>query len=293
MNRFITIQDKKIQIKTEECICSLTPNSDRDRSITDQFVDITFIVGEKCNAKCKFCCGPSDRLDLIDIQKFQDFFLECLSKINVRKITFTGGEPTLPYYFNKIQKIGTWIKNISPNTCIIINTNGSNLKVIAYQKWIDKIALSRHHYKPSLNDSLFKCFTADDVDILMFGDKKKINLSCVCQKGYIDSGEELEKYLFYASLQGISEVNVYSLIPINDYAKSHFVDPNKFEFSKNIISYKSYEYPCKNVCKCTNYVYMNNYDNFQSVFFYIRNNINHKFNKGSYIVWKNNQIDFY
>jgi hypothetical protein len=88
----------------------------------------------------------------------------------------------LPYYFNKIQKIGTWIKSVSPNTCIIINTNGSNLKVIAYQKWIDKIALSRHHYKPSLNDSLFKCFTADDVDILMFGDKKKINLSCVCQK---------------------------------------------------------------------------------------------------------------
>lgn len=293
MNRYITLQNKNILIKTEECICSHVPNADRNRSIENQFVDITFIVGEKCNAKCQFCCGPTECLDPIDIQKFKDFFLECISKINVRKISFTGGEPTLPFYYEKIKEIGLWIKEVSPNTAIIINTNGSNLKVISNQDWIDSIALSRHHYKPSLNDKIFKCFTADDIDLLMFEDKKKINLSCVCQKGYIDSGLELEKYLFYASLQGISEVNVYSLIPVNDYAKSNFVDPNQFQFSKNIISYKSYEYPCKNVCKCTNYVYMNRTDNFQSVFFYIRNNLNHKFNKGSYIVWKNNQIDFY
>jgi MoaA/NifB/PqqE/SkfB family radical SAM enzyme len=291
--RTIYIQNNPIQIKDEECICNQMLSANRSRPIEKQHIDITFIIGEKCNANCAFCCGPTDQINSIDINKFKSFFKECLSQISVRKITFTGGEPTLPVYFPTIKEIGLWIKSISPSTDIIINTNGTNLGSLANQSWITTIALSRHHYKSSLNDSLMKTFTADEVDIMMFDDKKKISLACVCQKNYIDSGKELEAYLKYAALMGIHTVGVYSLIPSTEYAKQAYIDPFKFEFSNSVLQYKTYDYPCKNICQCKNFVYLNRNDDMNSVFFYMRKNINHLFNKGSYIVWKNNEINFF
>lgn len=291
--RTIYIQNNPIQIKDEECICNQMLSANRSRPIEKQHVDITFIIGEKCNANCAFCCGPKELIIPINISAFKSFFNECISQIAVRKITFTGGEPTLPGYFPTIKEIGLWIKSISPTTQIIINTNGSNLIVLANQSWIDTIALSKHHYKSSINDSIFKTFTADEIDILMFTDKKKITFSCVCQKGFIDSGEEVEKYLKYAALQGIFSVGLYSLIPASQYAIDNYIDPYTFTYSKNVLQYKSFDYPCSDVCKCKNFVYLNKDINDNAVFFYIRKNLNPSYNKGSYIIWKNNRIDFF
>lgn len=289
--RTITIQNIPIKIKDEECICNQNLVIDRTRTIENQRVDITFIVGEKCNAKCEFCCGPTELIQNIDIDAFKTFFTECISKINVRKITFTGGEPTLLVYFNKIKEICLWIKSVSPYTEIIINTNGTNLVILDNQEWIDTIALSRHHYNSNINDAILKTHSATDNEIISFKDKNKITLSCVCQKRYIDSGEELEKYLNYALSLGINMVGIYSLIPINKFAIDNYIDPYNFIFSKNVLNYKIYDYPRKNVCQCKNFTYINN--DLKSIFFYIRKNLNPSYNKGSYIVWKNNKINSY
>lgn len=291
--RTITIQNIPIEIKDEECICNQNLLIDRNRPIKYQSVDITFIVGEKCNAKCNFCCGPKDLIQNIDIDTFKLFFNECISKINIRKITFTGGEPTLPIYINKIKEICIWIKSISPYTEIIINTNGTNLDILDNQEWIDTIALSRHHYNSNINDFILKSHSATNEEIMTFKDKNKITLSCVCQKGYIDSGEELEKYLDNALALGIYTTGVYSLIPSNQFAIDNYIDPYTFIFSKNVLNYKTYDYPCKNVCQCSNFVYLNKNFEKNTIFFYMRKNLNPTYNRGSYIVWKNNKINFY
>lgn len=97
--------------------------------------------------------------------------------------------------------------------------------------------------------------------------KNILHLSCNLIKGYIDSKEEIYKFLEFASSIGIQSVGFVSLMPINDYCKDNLIDFNTLDLVNdrfNLTKVWSYE----NYCKCNNYVYIpKNLNNVNKVYY--------------------------
>ena len=76
--------------------------------------------------------------------------------------------------------------------------------------YIDKIIISRHHYEDQKNKELFgtntDLLTCDDLANLCVGQKRKIQLYCVCQVGGIESEEEIFNYINWAINLGYRNV---------------------------------------------------------------------------------------
>lgn len=89
------------------------------------FGDYLYIIlGHDCNLRCKYCFMPKDsmKLDIYKIHKLLDIIAKERPHLSIR---FYGGEPIL--YFDKIQNIITYTKEIGLASDFALPTNGTLL----------------------------------------------------------------------------------------------------------------------------------------------------------------------
>ena len=164
---------------------------------------------------------------------------------------------------------------------------------------VDNISVSCHHWDKKVNDQILGIVlegrhpkrlypTCDNDDIFYdFGYIKKVNLSCNLMKGYVDNVDKMKEMLEFANRKGIEEVAFVELMEVNDWCKDNKAIIN-YEFGNNVLEYARWDFPADNVCGCKNYLYRT-LDN-SLIRFYIRGVRCPSYNKGSYMIYKDNQI---
>jgi len=251
----IELFGKKISLRTEYCKLynfNIQP-------VLDPYINI-FVRFKGCNAKCTFC-EFADTANHFNLDKFIEIIKEVKKQIFVKKVAFTGGEPTLN--MKQFKEIVSKTREILDKPSFVLNTNGINLKEVytddILPKYINNISLSRHHYDDTINNKIlgFNSISNQDLKSLQDStdDKDLIHLSCNIIKGYIDSKEEVYKYLEFTNQIGIRSAGLVSLMPINQYCIDNFVDIAELDLkSKRFNITKETTY--KDICRCKNYVYI-------------------------------------
>lgn len=251
--------------------------------IKEPYANIYISMTNACNAKCKFCCNEKNcnKLCHFNFDKFKTIMAEIQNKINIHKVSFTGGEPTLN--FEQLTNCLEYTKDMDKNIFTVINTNGSNIqKLKDIDILINSIAISRHHYDENINKEIFQSNTIPtDMMLQSYPNKEKLHLSCNLIKEYIGTPEEVIKYLNFASEIGILDIGFVSLMPANEYCKEQFVDFNdlKFDTLNNVFITKNWNY--NNLCRCRNYIYIA--DNAEVVEVYARYYADPKYNGNSLV----------
>lgn len=215
------------------------------------YINITNI----CNAKCEFCCNAHNKsFEKLDLNYLKEA-LDVVSN-NVSRIAISGGEPMinskdLEDLLNIVDSYGV---------PITINTNGSflmkNVDLLNKYKNIESIQLSRHHYDDNLNNEIFKIKTIGIYEVNELNINPLIGINCLLIKGYIDSFEEVIKYLeFIADETTLAQVGFISMMKVNEYTENKFVDYREIisflgeKFSKVSSSLDGER------CSCVNYIY--------------------------------------
>jgi MoaA/NifB/PqqE/SkfB family radical SAM enzyme len=250
---YVELFGKQIPVRSHHC-----KYYDNDPEPIEPYINV-YVRSKGCNATCKFCEFSNDAHPF-NFDKYLEILNE-VKKVRVKKFSFTGGEPTLNY--NQFRKIILLTREHHPDSSFVLNSNGLNLTKIKddleiYNE-LDSISLSRHHYLDEINNEIFgfKSISSEEIKEIQLNSKNKslINLSCNLTKGYIDSKEEVYKYLEYANSIGIQWLGLVSLMPINDYCKENLIDFNSLDLVSdrfNLTKVWSYE----NYCRCNNYVYI-------------------------------------
>jgi len=243
----VKLFDTDIELRNHYCSLNGLQPSEIEKPYINLYVQF-----KGCNADCKFCeyknLGHS-----FNVEKFKKVLKQLTEQIEVRKISLTGGEATINKNFYDVVDIVS-----KYDSFLVVNTNGANLKELYekdYTKEFDSIALSRHHYDDDKNNDVL-CFDAlsrNDLEIMKL---KNLHLSCNLQKDYINSKEEIYKYIDFAADINCDDVGFVSLMKINDYSKEQFIDFDNLnlEFERY---YKIKEWKFEDSCKCNNFLYLN------------------------------------
>jgi molybdenum cofactor biosynthesis enzyme MoaA len=252
------------EIPSKEYTCSFNNSSPQK---IDPYCNLYIRMTDNCQANCKFCTYHSPKTPPFDFNKFEDV-LKYLKekKVKINNINFTGGEPAL--YFDELQKTIAMIRVNYPKSPITVNTNGFNLDKI-HQLVVDAISLSRHHYDDKKNQEIFG---TDLVPNLKDLDLSKVHLRCNLIKGYIDSQEELIKYIDEFAKFGGWDFGFVSLMPLNVYCKKHFIDYSLLKFEETIGTKLAYFQTYPN-CSCKNFIHYTKRGELAKV--YSRNNENY------------------
>lgn len=280
----VTIQGIEIPLREMSCVC------DSKTSPRGDFVNISVNLTNQCPYECAFCCNPVRNGTDFDFRLFARFIIDVLNQTNIGKVTFTGGEPSL---FPKELAFALQFVKAVCGAQTVVCTNGFFIQqnMSDSLEYVDNISLSRHHYKHSLHAKMMTRMIStvvSDEKIKGYLGKSKINFSCNLIEGGIDSEEKIYEYLEWANSLGIQEVAFVGLMPVNEWCKSHFIDPKNFIFNKKVLHYTHWDFPVKNVCECDNYAYV--CKNGNVIRFYIRHCLNPCYEKGSIIVFKDNKI---
>lgn len=253
MNK-VELFGREIPIRTHYCHIFGKEN----REVDEPYVNL-YVRSKFCNAKCQFCTFADDASNYNE-QKFIEVLSEIKSKIKIRKIAFTGGEPTL--YWDKFKSAVTIAKEMSPDSNLSMNTDGFRLQKLfedPISKWFRNIHISRHHFDDNLNNEIFGTKTPSTEELRWAQstteDKYQIQLSCNLIKGYIDEKEKMYQYLEWVNDLEINNVGFVSLMPVNQYSRDNYIGYNM----KNLINERfnvTREWSYKESCECTNYVYI-------------------------------------
>jgi molybdenum cofactor biosynthesis enzyme MoaA len=249
----LEIFGREIPLRTHQCsLFGAEP-----REIETPYINI-YVRTKFCNAKCQFCTFANTA------QKFnKNKYIECINelkdKVRIKKIAFTGGEPTL--YWDQFKDMVYTAKEMIPNSSISMNTDGLRLRRLFEDdiiNVINNIAISRHHYDDDKNNEIFGTKTPTTEELKWAASKAEnkyqIQISCNLIKGYIDNKDEVFKMLEWANQLEINNVGLVSLMPVNKYSREHFINFNvKDLIGENFSVTKEWSY--KNACQCTNYVY--------------------------------------
>ena len=244
----------KLNLKKQHCILN---DSNKTYEIKEPCVNIYIRLRNKCNATCKFCEFRGNHEDF-NFDKFTMVLKEIRSKIKINKLSFTGGEPT-----SNIKLFGEsikFVKDLDQDIFTVVNTNGVNLfELLGLSKYLDSIAMSRHHYLDKINNSILGFEAPSNDDLARFqslvDNKELMHLSCNLIKSHIDNEEEILKYLEFASSVGINDIGLVSLMKANDYCVDNQVLFDDIAFkSQRILNTK--EWKNKDYCRCANYMYV-------------------------------------
>jgi len=236
------------EIELRNHYCSL--NGLEPSKIENPYINL-YVQFKGCNANCKFC-EYKNLGHNFNVKKFEYILNELSKQIEVRKISLTGGEATINKHFYEVVDIVS-----KYDAFLVVNTNGANLKEIhkkGYTEKFDSIALSRHHYQDEKNNEILQFNTLSSEELK----KMKLNnlhLSCNLQKDYINSSEEIYKYLDFAAEIGCDDVGFVSLMKINDYAEKQHIDFDNLNLVFDRY-YKIKEWKYEDSCKCNNYLYL-------------------------------------
>jgi molybdenum cofactor biosynthesis enzyme MoaA len=249
-----TIFGKEILIKQFGCGQSDVLGDEIPPSV-NIFVKVTKI----CNAKCLFCSsantkninGKFNLAKLLTIvQEFRN------QNITINRINITGGEPSL--VSNLVQSIlNECSSNIYKDIHLHLNTNGlfeQSQELMRNPRW-NSISVSLHHYDIGKLSELYGTAIPETAFAFKGIDTNKVNVSCNLIKGYIDCAEEAHKILDFTLESGIPRIGFVSLMKLNNYCLSHYVD-----FEDIHLDSISHVYFTKSMnrgkdCKCSNFLY--------------------------------------
>lgn len=269
----VTIFDKTIKLRDNLCTCS-AKKIIKGSLYYNLYISITDV----CLASCKFCnnntkqkCTKSTHV--LDLDKLAMVIKELKSKVELNRISITGGEPLLDIpLLNKV--INLIYEICGKNQAVTINTNGINIAKILELDNLDLlegIHISRHHYNDKINDEIFGFKTAHLNEIKELNNKLKnkrlLRLNCLLIKDYIDSSQTAQEYLEMASQLDIFKVGFVGLMPINEYSKQHYIEYKKV-FEDFGESFKAKQLYNRTTCDCMNGIYPAKNGNF--VQFYAR-----------------------
>ena len=235
-------------------------------------VNIFIQITNKCNASCDFCIYHNNCNNCFDVEKLGKILhmISLREDIDIGKLNFTGGEPTLDKnLFEEVMDSCEENIDIKRKPEVTLNTNGFNLFLaLKYQNFLDSIGLSHHHYSNNKNFAIFNSSrVASNEEIAEFVkelEKKEIlQLRCNLIKGYIDSYEEIIKYMNAAINLDVHDCGFVTLTPNNQYCINHQIDFSKLvSINKDLIRVNSWnrlddnDFNCK-YCECANYIYSN------------------------------------
>lgn len=254
------------QVTLRDFYCSM--NRLEPTNIINPYVNLGIYMGG-CNANCPFCTSViKGKRQEFDYDKLRYIMKELSAKLEVRKVSFTGGEPTLNN--RELIKAHRVIKEHLPSSFYVLNTNGYGLveMLCKNSNAFDSISLSRHHYDQRINDKIFGFETLTGEEIKGINKRSNnLHMSCNLVKGFIDSHEECCHYMDFTSSANVLDVGFVTLIERNDFCKEGRVEFPVDEDDKNIIRYKRWEY--EDFCECRNYMYISKQSG-QMVRFYSR-----------------------
>ena len=249
----LEIFGREIPLRTHQC--SLFGNE--PNPVNEAYVNL-YVRTKFCNSKCEFCTF-ANTAQKFNREKYLKVLEELKGKIAVRKIAFTGGEPTL--YWEQFKDMVYTGHEMLPEASVSMNTDGLRLKRLfddPILNIINNIAISRHHYDDDKNNEIFKTKTPSTEELKWAAAKAEnpyqLQISCNLIKGYIDSKDEVFKMLEWVNGLEINNVGLVSLMPVNKYSRDHFINFNVRDLiGENFNVTKEWAY--KNSCQCTNYVY--------------------------------------
>jgi molybdenum cofactor biosynthesis enzyme MoaA len=240
-----------LKIKYKTSYCKL--NNYKPSKVNKPYINLYVKLTNLCNARCCFCVYKGKDTTTFNYEKFKQIIDIIISQVRLNKISFTGGEPSIK--IELLKHCINYIKKVSPDTFVIINTNGFNLEKISTVKGLNSIALSRHHYKDEKHTKIMGSSLVATAERIKKINTSIIHLSCNIIKGYIDSEEEIQKYLNHAATLGIYDVGFVSLMAVNSYSETHSLDFENIKLtSTNIVKNKIWSY--KDYCKCANYLFL-------------------------------------
>jgi len=232
--------------------------SDNNEYVSGKFYPNLYIrLTTACNASCPFC-NKDKHIINIDLKALEALLIEMKTKdVPFSRISITGGEPLLiPSLFEETTSL---IFSIFPDADLTVNTNGYNLTKIKIDKRISGIHISRHHFDNFINNCLFGFDTIKKEDIISLSKnyKKQIRLNCLLIKSYIDSKNSIYQYL--ETFNDLYKIGFVSLMPINEYSVSHFVDFKDIAFDERVLITSSKanisKLKIKN-CECSNFLFV-------------------------------------
>lgn len=271
MNEILkTIQEKNILIKNYYCSKNSTHYENRIIPRINLYIQST----NKCNAMCYFCntrC-TNNNFDFEKLKKSLEQLKDLYNNniLIIGKIAITGGEPLLN--LERTRKIIQLCKQYFPNTILALNTNAydlNKLKLLYFD--VDEIHISKHHYDNKKNNEIMKIYTPTIEDLYIANLNKIAKINCVWQKGYMETSEDLKNMLELLGKYQIKELRNISLLPLNELAKSSFVNLKTImEESKKYLN-DGYLYD-KGMCECFEFSYL--CQNGFLIKSYIRNTLN-------------------
>lgn len=248
---------KDVKLRTHYC-----KYFDKEIQEVEETYALLYVRQKGCNAKCLFCEYQNDAENFNE-DKFYAILDELKDKVWVKKVSFSGGEPTL--HLDKLARIIKKTRVALPGAYIVVNTNGVNLDEVFEDKSlvaiIDNFSISRHHYDDDKNNEIFgtKTISSENLKKLRKNIKKKsiFHLSCNLVKGYIDNKDEIYQFLEYANWMKMRSVGFVSLMPINDFCKDSFIDFNGLDLLSNRFM-MTQQWTYEDICRCNNYIYITN-----------------------------------
>lgn len=261
----IDIFGKKIPTRDT---CCLYEKETGPKYFEDPFVYLFIQTSDVCQANCPFCIYHTDIPKNFDVDKLGVILRELSNNdtFRVRKLNFTGGEPLLDLkLFDKLCNCVVNNFKFDDHYCgITLNTNGIHLKeFLPYNHLFDFIALSRHHHLDKENQEIFrtdKVPTFDEITNFYNDlDRKFIFiLRCNVITGYIDTYEKVKAYMDAFLEKDITVFSFVTLMPNNEFCKTHQVDFNKLvNLSPELFKTQQLTRieDGKEYCRCRNYAY--------------------------------------
>lgn len=222
MSKTIELFGKQIELKTHSCHLFDEPALEIEEPYVHLYIRTKF-----CNAKCEFCTYADDASKYSE-KRLNEVFKEITSKVKIKKVAVSGGEPTL--YWDNFVNITNLSKQWAPNAELSMNTDGFRWEQLfsdPIYKLYDYIQLSRHHYNQDKNDEIFKCKTPGDELIRWAAGLQthphQIQFRSNLIKNYIDTKKEVFKFLEWSNSVHINDVGLVSLMPINEYSKENYI----------------------------------------------------------------------
>lgn len=155
---------------------------------------LRIVMTSECNGKCFFCHREGSSICAskcveMNLETIRNQIIPAIQKIGVRKVIFTGGEPTK---HKELSQAIQMVKNSCENVQVGITTNGYGIEqLINIKEYIDRITISIS----SLKQEVFMHYTMIDplnlIALLKQFDSTKKSVSIVITKENISEIENM------------------------------------------------------------------------------------------------------
>ena len=251
----INLFDTEVKLKTHYCSFF----GKEHQEVETPYVNL-YLRTKNCNARCPFCTYHSDA-NKWNEKRYLEVLKEITSKIKIRKVAISGGEPTL--YWDNFKSMAQIAQEWAPDAELSLNTDGLRWERLfsdPIYKDFDFIQLSRHHYDDKINDKIFNTQTPSSEMIKEVAkiqtNEHQIQFRCNLIQGYIDNKVEVFKYLDWMNSLDINDVGLVSLMPVNEFSKENFIYFHIKELIGDNFMLTKKQERHGGGCECFNYVYM-------------------------------------